>query len=96
MSEKSIPVVCHDFRSIVTGHLRAIDGTGCELVSSLDTPGPVFPQKIDVFLNLFDETSGESVNVRARLTAAVRRDGRWLYRIRWQQVPAFLERPQAA
>lgn len=96
MSEKAVPVVCHDFRSIVTGHLRAIDGTGCELVSSLDTPGPVFPQKIEVFLNLLNEASGESVNVRARLTAAVRRDGRWLYRIRWQKLPAFLERSPAA
>lgn len=96
MSEKNVPVVCHDFRSIVTGYLRSIDGTGCELVSGLATAGPVFAQKAEIFLNLFDEKSGQSVNVRARLTAAIRRDGQWLYRIRWQQKPAFLDQATAA
>jgi hypothetical protein len=88
---KEIPVVCHDFRSVVTGTLREITETGCELVSAQQTSGPVFPQKTKVLLNLLDEKSGRSVNVSARLTAAQRFDGKWVYRIRWPQVPEFLQ-----
>jgi hypothetical protein len=88
-SALEIPVVCHDFRSVLTGMLREISDTGCELVSGMETEGPVFPQKTQVFLNLVDERSGRSVNIRARLTAVVRRGGQWVYRIRWSRVPEF-------
>jgi hypothetical protein len=94
MSQKKVtegvPVICHDFRSIVSGRIREITDTGCELVSGVDTSGPIFPQKAQVLLNLLDEKSGKSVNVQARLTAAQRIEGQWVYRIRWSVKPEFL------
>jgi len=85
-----IPVVCHDFRNIVTGTLREVTQTGCELVSNTHTTGPVFPQKAMIMLNLLDEKSGKSINVRARLVGAKRQEGTWTYRIRWPELPEFL------
>jgi hypothetical protein len=90
MSQKEVPVVCHDFRSIVTGNIREISDTGCELVSSIQSTGPVFAQKANVLLNLLDEKTGRSVNVSARLTAVKRHEGKWTYRIRWSSLPDFL------
>jgi hypothetical protein len=88
--QEGYPVICHDYRSIVSGRIGEITDTGCELVSGVDTPTPVFPQKTQVLINLLDEPSGKSVNVSARLTGCVRRDGAWVYRIRWKQLPEFL------
>lgn len=90
MKPGSIPVVCHDFRSVITGVIHEITETGCELISSLQTTGPVFPQKTQVLLNVLDEKTGRSVNVQARLTAARRQDGQWAYRIRWKGCPEFV------
>jgi hypothetical protein len=89
-------VVCHDQRSVVTGTIQDITDTGCVLLGDRNGQGPVFPQKTEVVLNILDESSGQSINVRGRLTGFLRdHAGIWTYRIRWKQVPAFLTKHAA-
>ncbi len=95
IGEIEIPAICHDYKSIVSGRIREISENGCELVSSVQTPGPVFPQKTQVLLNLLDEKTGRSVNIQARLTRAQRCEGTWIYRIRWKALPEFLQQQAA-
>lgn len=96
MSEK-YSVICHDSRAILSGMIHKITETGCELVSTMETHGPVFPQKTDVLINFVlnngGKGTGSAVNIPARLTGIRRLDGKWTYRIRWQYgFPAFLKK----
>lgn len=86
-----IPVVCHDRRNLINGMIRNITETGCELVSSVNSPNPAFPHKTAVLLNVLDEMTGRSVNVQARLTNVMRQDGAWTYKIRWNEFPQILK-----
>ncbi|OFZ80821.1 MAG: hypothetical protein A3K03_09855 [Bdellovibrionales bacterium RIFOXYD1_FULL_44_7] len=89
---QSIQVLCHDQFNVISGTVRSVTDIGCELVSSVRTPGPVFAKKARVLLNILDEKSGKSMNVYARLTAVIRDDGSWVYRVQWRQKPQILGR----
>src|SRR5690606_36950974 len=89
LSKLEVPAVVHNFKQVVNGTIRAISESGCELLSAVQSSGPMFPQKTQVYINLFDRKSGQSVNVEGRLTQAKRVDGQWVYRIRWKAIPDF-------
>lgn len=86
---KLIEAVCHDSHHLVTGMLRSMTDSGCELVSR-DEEGPVFNRRAPVVLNLLDPRTGKTMNVRARLSQAARKEGRWTYRLQWDQCPEII------
>lgn len=87
---KEIQAVCHDNRTIISGTIRNVTESGCELMCRLDTGTPAFPKKAQITLNLSDEATGQTMNVAARLIGVSRREGAWSYRIKWKKVPEIL------
>jgi hypothetical protein len=90
---KDIQAICHDRLHVIAGELRDVSARGCELISrSAEGTAPTFPRKVNVLINLVDESTGKSMNVHARLTSVCRKEGCWAYRVRWQALPPILKR----
>jgi hypothetical protein len=87
---RRIEAICHDSQQIVSGVLASISESGCQLVSSSHDSAPVFAPSSALLLNLLDPTTGQSMNVRARFTAASRQAGQWHYRLQWDDYPDLL------
>lgn len=87
--DRKIEAVCHDRHQVVSGILERMTDEGCDLISE-DEHGPAFSKRTLLLLSLVDTESGKSMNVHARLTQAQRRDGRWSYRLHWDECPALL------
>jgi hypothetical protein len=85
--------LCHNFRFAVSGEVSSMTETSCELKIELSA-GRVFPKNTDLLLNIYDPSSGKSVNVKAKLIDSVREGNNWLYHMRWQTRPDF-EAPTA-
>jgi len=98
MSKKpiaGIQALCHDQRSMLAGAIRGVDDRGCEFLGPSEGDTPVFPKKTLVILNLIDEASGKTQNLQVRLGGVSRREGRWSYRLQWEETPEILA-PHAA
>lgn len=77
-------VICHDNQNLISGLLRLITPTGCELVSP-QRGLPSFGAKGRVHLNLFDAKTGKSTDVLARISKVMREGSAWIYQLRWYQ-----------
>lgn len=84
-------VICHDFHGILSGTLEDVNERGCEMVAPSKDANPVFPKRTWIVMNILDETTGKSMNFRARLVGASLHKGYWRLRLRWQEVPALLQ-----
>ena len=90
VSADKIQVVCHDYRSIVSGTLRNVTQTGCEIVSADSSSSPRFPDRGNILINLLNEQTGYCMNVQAKLAEISRNEGAWTYRVRWERCPDIL------
>lgn len=92
MAPIQFQAICHNHEQIVNGFIQDITELGCELISAVQSPAPLFPKRTNVHLNLLNEKTGESINLKAKLTAVWRKDGTWAYRIRWNTLPEFFKK----
>jgi hypothetical protein len=91
MSKGFVHVVCHDGVNVVAGAITKLFDRGCE-ITAIDAPsGQLFPKGARIVMNLLDEGSGRSTNSRVQLTSVLRRDGNWVYKVRWGRVPELLQ-----
>jgi hypothetical protein len=81
--------ICHDHCTLVAGLLENISDLGCELVSRDHADAPRLALNSALVLNVLDKKGERAVNVRASASEVWRRDGAWIYRIRWAHRPAF-------
>jgi hypothetical protein len=92
----AIRAICHDSRTAIAGKLLQVTETGAELESYDDvsgTPRLYFrgdQQTTVAFLNLFEESSERSQTLRVRLANAQKRNGKWVYQLRWERCPELL------
>ena len=91
MSTKHIQVICHDHNSVLAASFVHVSESGGELVVKSEMSDPVFAIKSKIFLDILDETTGQSIHVQARLAQAVRQEKQWTYLIRWSACPALLK-----
>lgn len=75
----------HDQRTLVTGSLERMSDAGAELVSHGNEPDPLLPLKARIVLSIVNESSQKAVTIPAKLIGIVRREGAWVYRIRWSE-----------
>ena len=90
----TVPVeaICHDHQNLLNGLIRGLTANGCEFLGPKEGDTPTFPKKTQVTLNLLDESTGASQNCIVRLSGVSRREGRWSYRIQWEEAPELLKR----
>lgn len=89
-SSRVCPVICLDDHHVVSGWMIEPTELGCEVISTTPSSHSVFAQKMVITLNVLNSKSGESQNVRVRLTSARRVEGTWVYRIRWSECPELV------
>lgn len=87
--EISDEAICHNSQELVSGWLTQITDMGCELVSSNPSDTPELGINTSCVLNVMDAARRKAMNVKARLVESTRRDGHWVYRLRWAKRPAF-------
>jgi hypothetical protein len=87
-------VICHNFKTIVSGTLKDMNREGCTLtqVSPSSKSVPLFRSGSRVNVNLLDNRTDRSENVQAVVHMAVKWEGCWDYRLRWLSVPQLLQR----
>ena len=88
-SKGDVPVICHNFRQVVSGFAQKMTATGCELVAEGAHFSPTFVAKSPVILNLLDSGSGKQMNVSARVCGVTRSKDGWVYQVRWEQRPGL-------
>ena len=81
----NIPVIGHDFRSVISGVLHQMNGQGCEFHTDDKAFAPTFVTRSAIILNLLDAKSGHLMNVSARVLGVTRSQNGWVYRCVWQQ-----------
>ncbi len=79
--------VCHNSKKTVSGKLIHPSQTGGILASHSESSSPAFTAMSSVWVNLLDESTDRSVNVRAKITKLTRQDGVWFYELRWDACP---------
>lgn len=88
----AIRVVCFDRKRVVNGTLARASADGCVFALRL----AVHPTKSTfipghpLWLNLIDEATGRSENVRTVLTAGTRSDGKLELKLKWDRLPRLL------
>ena len=85
-----LSAVCHNHRNLIQVRMESVTDDGCELWTRHDEASPLFVQKSNVILNLFDEKTGASSNVEGRVSGVSRRNGEWVYRVRWNHCPEMI------
>jgi hypothetical protein len=78
-----VPVVCHNFRQVISGFVQRMTATGCELNTTDDHLSPTFVNRAAVILNLLDGDSGKLMNVAGRVCNVERTKTGWTYQVRW-------------
>jgi hypothetical protein len=84
-----VEAVVHNFRDIVSGLLENVTDTGCDLISEDPADAPKLALKSSLVVNVIDPAKEKAMNVKASLSEISRRDGRWIYRLRWVHRPSF-------
>jgi GYF domain 2 len=83
-------VVCHDsFFSLVSGILRKVTDRGCELISGDPSDAPPFGLAASLTLNVLDPSTRRSINMKVQVRDIFRRNGDWVYLLRWNTRPSF-------
>ncbi len=86
----SIRATCYDERSLVTGQLTQVQATSAEFVCKASEARPLFPKKTWLRLNIFNESSQQEQTVEARLINYFRKEGKWVYKLLWKEMPELL------
>jgi hypothetical protein len=81
--------ICYDANEIVSGILENVTDGGCELVSHSHADAPKLALNTPLMLNVLDSDGEQAMNVKAALSTISRREGAWVYRIRWARRPSF-------
>jgi len=81
--------VAHDRNEVVIGILENVTDAGCELVCDDHSTAPMLGINSQLVLNVTNPAGEKAMNVRASLSSVERRDGNWVYRLRWAEVPSF-------
>lgn len=91
-----IQVVCHDSSHVMSGTITRASDMGCVIQSSKAIQGketsPQFSKDGTVLLNLLDEQTGESINVKAKLRGVLRQKDQWSYHFEWSGLPPLLKK----
>lgn len=85
----SLDAICHNSQDLVSGRMENISDLGCELVSSNHSEAPQLGANSSCILNVMDGAKQRAVNIKARMVETCRRNGRWVYRLRWARRPTF-------
>ena len=87
--ERAIPIqaVCFNMKDIMSGKLELITESGCILVAEKGSERLTFAPQSRVELNLYNIQSKKSVTVEASINTIDYKNRRWIYCLRWQQVP---------
>lgn len=85
-----IRAICFDERSLVAGSLAQIQATSAEFICPETDVKPLFPKKTWLKLNIFHERTNQEQTVEARLINYFRKDGRWVYKLLWKELPVLL------
>ncbi|MGZ3687920.1 MAG: hypothetical protein ACXWPM_02740 [Bdellovibrionota bacterium] len=86
-----ILAVCFDARTVASGAIADIGDGGC-LLTQVHPAGdfPVFRRGATLTLNLLDEATSRSENVKAVVDGAEKRGGSWEYRLKWPARPQLI------
>ena len=87
---QGIEAVCHDFHQVISGVLDTISESGCSVIAKESSSSPAFGRKSHLLLSLLDPSTGNSMNVKAKLASASREGGKWHYRLQWESCPEIL------
>jgi hypothetical protein len=91
---RAFSAVCHDNKHIIGGTIASItqqegrDGF-FHSTDHLDE-FPPFRKGHMLWVNLLDENSGKSENVRATIVSVKKNDNFWEYRLQWKELPKML------
>lgn len=81
--------VCHDFNEIISGKLAHITDTGCDLICLESVETPRLGLDVSLLLSVFEPSSKRAINVKASLSEVTRKDGVWVYHLRWSHRPTL-------
>jgi hypothetical protein len=84
-------VICHDNRSIVGGVISSSMGSDSVMkTSDYGDMLPPFKKGSKVMINLLDEASGKTENVKAQIVDFKKSGSNWEYRLKWSETPKLL------
>jgi hypothetical protein len=88
----SIRALCFDRKRVINGTLARASADGCVFSLRLG----IHPEKSSfvpgrpIWLNLVDDATGRSENVRAVMTSGSRQNGKLELKLKWERLPALL------
>jgi hypothetical protein len=86
-----LAVICHDNRSIVGGVISSSMGSDSVMkTSDYGDMLPPFKKGSKVMINLLDEASGKTENVKAQIVDFKKSGSNWEYRLKWSETPKLL------
>jgi hypothetical protein len=88
---RELAAVCHDNRIIVGGIIASSIGSD-SIMKTTDYGDrlPPFKKGAKVIINLLDEESGKTENVKAQIVDFKKTGGSWEYRLKWGDTPGLL------
>jgi hypothetical protein len=91
--ETVLEVICHDQKDIVSGKIQWILDNGFVMISKdYSNSSPPFHQGRQVWLNLLNDSTGYTENIRAEIVKIAKTDrATWAYEFRWKHAPEILQ-----
>src|SRR5580765_515134 len=81
---KALEALCYDsIRALVSGVLKNVSKNGCELVCKDEADSPSLAMRSLLKMNVLEPKTGKSVNMKVRVSESSRKDGCWIYHVRW-------------
>jgi hypothetical protein len=88
--------ILFDSRNAVTAWVAEATADGCELRSESEHTDPFFVQKAGANIHLHEVATGKSTRIPVRVSHVFRREGQWIYKVRWAAVPSLFAHSEAA
>lgn len=84
-----IEAICHNFSQVISGNIANVSDFGCDLITKDSSDSPRLGLQSNLVLNVIDPKKDRAMNVPASLSDVTRKDGLWIYHLRWTAIPSF-------
>ena len=82
-------VLMFDNRNLSFAKIISSSESECQLLSFEVSSSPIFSRKAKIILNISNRENRTSINIEAKLVSVSRKDGKWIYKAKWEKLPTF-------
>lgn len=86
---EGLEAICHNEYALVAGRLENSNELGCEMVCPDPSESPGLVVGSVLLLDVLDGGRSRATILKVSLVGVDRRDGNWVYRLRWARPPSF-------